>query len=543
MRKALSLLLTVFLIFLVAFSLAESYEASTMRLLQHSGAVEIFDVSGAPRFLLDNVRFASGESLKTGEDGSASVSLDDTKILTMDFNSWVEFLQEAGHMQLNLLEGSLFLDVQKKLDENESFDIQTTTMTVGIRGTLIFVSDGKAASAAAVDDDCITIGILEGGGRFSFTDPSGAKRVFDASAGQKVSIPKKKNNQEAAPQVSEMSSADVPEYVTKKVLSDETLTNRVTNGSTGGGSLLIPMTLPENALPQGSGFGAKDNWFWNSEVTIVAQSASKLYDSVPLMRTSDALVYGLPGNFNISVTASGSQTDAGTAKNVITSYTITNSAGENVNSHFTNIRTVEGSLVVDPAPLIVWTGSAEKVYDGTPLTCPEAGIRTVPGHTPEDPAWKNSSLVTQTAAGSEKMVAISGSTYVQGTNPLTGETEKIELQAGQSLSVNLHDEGNNQSIEFEIKTLKEEDLPDEVLQIYASNPEMLAQACAQTGWDPEVIKKRIAGIQPAQATTVSGTGLNVTQDAKDSLMTDSTHVRIHIDSDITNYTTRSLTGD
>jgi hypothetical protein len=39
-----------------------------------------------------------------------------------------------------------------------------------------------------------------------------------------------------------------------------------------------------------------------------------------------------------------------------------------VTKHFTDIRTVDGELVVDPQPLTVWTASAEKVYDGTPLT-------------------------------------------------------------------------------------------------------------------------------------------------------------------------------
>ena len=95
----------------------DSYDASTMRLLRHEGTVDIFDIAGEPRFLLDNVRFASGESMRTGEDGKASVGLDDSKIVTLDADTDVEFIQEADHMRLNLREGALFLDVQEKLDE------------------------------------------------------------------------------------------------------------------------------------------------------------------------------------------------------------------------------------------------------------------------------------------------------------------------------------------------------------------------------------------------------------------------------------------
>ena len=135
-----AVLFLALLLSLASCAFAESYDASNMRLMRHEGTVEIFDVNGEPRFLMDNVRFISGESMRTGEDGQASVSLDDTRIVSLDTNTRVEFIQEAGHMQLNLLEGTIFLDVSAKLDENESFDIQTTTMTVGIRGTLISAS-------------------------------------------------------------------------------------------------------------------------------------------------------------------------------------------------------------------------------------------------------------------------------------------------------------------------------------------------------------------------------------------------------------------
>ena len=137
---------TLLMILLLVFALAvpgtaeESYDASTMRLLRYDGDVQILDVTGVPRFVLENVRFDSGEALLTGEAATASVSMDDTKIVTLDESTRVEFLKEGEHMRLNLTEGQVFVDVSEKLDENASFDIQTTTLTVGIRGTLIFAA-------------------------------------------------------------------------------------------------------------------------------------------------------------------------------------------------------------------------------------------------------------------------------------------------------------------------------------------------------------------------------------------------------------------
>ena len=131
--RILALLALILTLALCGSALADSYDANTMRLLRYQGDVEIFDPSGMPRFVLENVRFASGEAMQTGANGQASVGLDDSKIVTLDASSRVEFMQESGHIKLNLTEGTLFLDVQEKLDENESLDIQTTTMTVGIR--------------------------------------------------------------------------------------------------------------------------------------------------------------------------------------------------------------------------------------------------------------------------------------------------------------------------------------------------------------------------------------------------------------------------
>ena len=131
------------MIFTLVFGAAagEEYDSNTMRLLRYEGTVEILNPEGEPRFVLENVRFESGETLQTGEDGTASVGLDDTKIVTLDTLSRVEFLQEDAHMHLTLSEGTLFLDVQKKLDENETLDIETSTMVVGIRGTVVALSD------------------------------------------------------------------------------------------------------------------------------------------------------------------------------------------------------------------------------------------------------------------------------------------------------------------------------------------------------------------------------------------------------------------
>ena len=117
-KKSVLIVVLALILALCPAAWAEDYEAGTMRLLRYEGTVEIFDPAGQPRFVLENARFSSGETMRTGENSLASVSLDDSKILTQDQNTQVQFIQEGSHMLLKLIEGEIFLDVQKKLDTN-----------------------------------------------------------------------------------------------------------------------------------------------------------------------------------------------------------------------------------------------------------------------------------------------------------------------------------------------------------------------------------------------------------------------------------------
>ncbi|MBR2602999.1 MAG: FecR domain-containing protein, partial [Clostridia bacterium] len=539
------ILLALILAMISGSTMAESYDAGTMRLLRYEGSVEIFDPEGVPRFVLENVRFASGETMQTGEDGIASVGLDDTKIVTLDASSRVQFVQEDSHLKLSLSQGSLFLDVQDKLDENESLDIETSTMTVGIRGTIAFLQEDPEGISSAGGRGATSVGILEGVAQIDFKDASGARRRMDVPAGRKVTIPAPDDEQGGvAPEMAQLTLEDISGFVAEQVLRDPVLIERVINGSPEGEEILHPGTVKETSDTWiGFDFPADGDWVWGETVTLAAQSASKLYDGQTLRRSSDVLVYGLPQGLSIQVAAKGALTDVGETENAVGNYHIYNAAEEDVTNHFTSVEKVSGTLKVDPAPLTVWTGSAEKYYDGTPLTNEEAELRTVPGYEVNEPVWRNTSIVTRSALGSESMISVSGATWVHGTNPLTGETREIILYTGQKLTVCLNSEENQESIDFMVETLPVEKLPEEVLRLYAANPELRTRACKDAGWDETKLKKRIAELGKTEGRTVTRKGLRVPETVENDLMQDSSNVRITVDSDVTNYNSRPLNGD
>ncbi len=103
----------------------------------------------------------------------------------------------------------------------------------------------------------------------------------------------------------------------------------------------------------------------NSNITVTGGSSSKTYDGTPLTDTT-VTATGLPEGFTVEATTSGSQTDAGSSENTVTSYVIKNAAGEDKTEYFTNVSLAPGTLTVEPANLTVTiTGNhAKKTYNG-----------------------------------------------------------------------------------------------------------------------------------------------------------------------------------
>ncbi len=277
----------------------------------------------------------------------------------------------------------------------------------------------------------------------------------------------------------------------------------------------VPVTTAEE-----NGFPANGDWTWDGPVTITAQSAGKLYDGQPLT-VSTAQVTGLPDDFIVQYELSGLQTNAGVSESVVSSFSIQNEAGEDVTGHFSNVETVNGSLTVAPAPLVVWTGSAVKYYDGMPLVCDEAEIRTVSGRTPGGPAWENTSVTLLTPDGTEMIIALSGNISLRGADPQTGVTTEVALPAGQALSIEA------EQTEWKVVTLTEEELPMEALRIYAANGDLLAKACEETGWDPQKMAELIAALpEAAEESTDTETGLAVPESLANRMITDAAEISI-----------------
>ncbi len=374
--KQLALVAAAAVLALAGFgtALSEEYTAGTMRLLHYEGTVEIENAAGSPRFVMENVRFGSGEAMRTGESSMASVGLDDSKILTMDAESRVEFIKEGNHMLLTLTAGSLFLDVKEKLDENETLNIQTNTMVVGIRGTALYVtvldrvpeSFVRLISGPDEDQPVLTaedtapqelrevlhtgfggggqvaqVGVLSGKVSLLYRDEQNIAHTVNLDAGLKATLVDQNENElvDIMPAVSDITPEDLKGFREETVISDPELYERVIEDTK---DLLPPIAL-------------------------FSESAEKVYDGLSLTNGRVKAV-GLPEGYTVDATVTGSQTDAGTAENTISGYRVFDQARRDVTDRFQDIALYFGKLEVYPAPLTVVTVSASKAYDGKPLT-------------------------------------------------------------------------------------------------------------------------------------------------------------------------------
>ena len=154
--------------------------ATTMRLLRMEGTVSLED-NGKMKNVKEDLRLKSGNALNTETQSLCAIGLDDTKIVTMNEVSRAEFSQKGKKLDLNLTKGSLYFEVSKKLESDESFEIKTSTMVVGIRGTSGYVAADSGEHEAVI----VTDGVVHIVGKNPVT---GEVKEIDVYAGNKITV-------------------------------------------------------------------------------------------------------------------------------------------------------------------------------------------------------------------------------------------------------------------------------------------------------------------------------------------------------------------
>ena len=178
-----SLLTSLVLASLIFTSCSDKLKATTIRLIRQEGTIELTGDDGKLRSLTGRLRFNSGDVLRTHTQSLAGLSLDDAKAVLMNEESCAEFHQEkkGKWLEIDLTEGDLFFSVDEKLKDDENFEIHTSTMVIGIRGTSGYVT----ADAQGRDVLIVTEGTVHVSG---INPDTGEVIEEDVSAGHQVTV-------------------------------------------------------------------------------------------------------------------------------------------------------------------------------------------------------------------------------------------------------------------------------------------------------------------------------------------------------------------
>ena len=248
--SSIAALIVIAIIATVVIIANNRYLATTMRLLRVEGTVTIEDSTGAAKPVIDNIRFQSGDALNTGSDGLASVGLDDTKIVTLENDSRVEFNKSGKQIELNLTKGALFFEVTEKLADDETYEIKTSNMTVGIRGTSGYVYYSESGLQSLI----ITDGVVKVTG---YNPKTQETKVVEVRGGEQVTAylydEATEDRDSIEFEVKEVPVEELPEFPLQMLAENDALLEKVC-ADTGWDkdellALVEALTDPDNPTP------------------------------------------------------------------------------------------------------------------------------------------------------------------------------------------------------------------------------------------------------------------------------------------------------
>ena len=146
--------LVAILVVLVLTACNQSAKATSMHLVKATGTVDIFDEAGDSVTYMEELGLYSGYHINTNLESYAWIDLDRVKLTKMDAASEVEIQKNGKALEVVVHTGSLYFNITEPLLEDESLNIRSSTMMVGIRGTKGWVT--------AQDETHFYVFLLEG---------------------------------------------------------------------------------------------------------------------------------------------------------------------------------------------------------------------------------------------------------------------------------------------------------------------------------------------------------------------------------------------
>lgn len=208
-NNSVFLLFLVFVLLLPACGSKET--AATMHLVRTEGAVSVNDTDGASVALIENLGLYSGYGVATQAASYGWIDLDGAKLAKMDEDSEVEIVKSDKLLEIRVQSGGLFFNVTEPLADDETMNIRTSTMLVGIRGTCGWVY--------VEGDDLMRVYLLRGKVECSVLgegDNALASEMLNAGQTAQMTL----SGDTASIIIEDFSEEDVPAFVMTEIEED-----------------------------------------------------------------------------------------------------------------------------------------------------------------------------------------------------------------------------------------------------------------------------------------------------------------------------------
>ncbi|MCM1221507.1 MAG: FecR family protein, partial [Lachnospiraceae bacterium] len=189
-------------------------EASVMKLAKTAGTVSVRNEKEKELKPEADMSLYSGYWLGTEKDGYLWINLDSVKLAKLDEESDIEIQKSGKDLEILLNSGNLFFHVTEPLEEDETMNIRTSNMAVGIRGTCGWVR--------VIESGQIEVYILEGTVECSITDPDTGEILKAAVAEGELARLVWKDGQGAIT-VEKFTEEEIPFFVAEELGQDPEL--------------------------------------------------------------------------------------------------------------------------------------------------------------------------------------------------------------------------------------------------------------------------------------------------------------------------------
>lgn len=192
--------------------------ATTMVLKKTEGTVNIQDGKQKTIEPAEQLGLYSGYQVETSQTSYAWINLDKVKLTKMDAESEIEIAKRKNDLEIIVHSGKLFFHVTEPLEDDESLDIRTSSMIVGVRGTCGWVENSK--------EEKTRVYILEGTVECQKNNSDAEDKTVPVSAGQMAEITRPAEGEEQIV-LSAFEVSDIPEYIMEELREDDELRQKI----------------------------------------------------------------------------------------------------------------------------------------------------------------------------------------------------------------------------------------------------------------------------------------------------------------------------